>query len=543
MESEFQAGFLGPVSLLSKPECRQLLRRLDSDRNVPPLDWPKGHAPTSEAFRSIATDERVLSRVAARLGPDLLLWGASLVRRWPSQKHAWHVDLESAGRPGKTVTVWIGLEHTSKASALRLVSHSHRLGKTIQELAAERQVSRLELSDEDVLALARECNPACELFEPALENGQALFFDGALWHGSRNTNRWFARTALILQYATPDVRIPEELAFQRWPFRYREEPLPACLLVRGRDTAGVNRILPPQATQEAGALPSLSNSIHTFELPLEGDGSGWRRHPFFRGSTPNLAALGCHASVLAPGRTPHPPHEHAEEELLIALDGQPELVILDDAGREVRHRLQRGSFVYYPAWRTHTIHNPGLEDASYLMYRWRSAPNRGANRLETRTFTLDLEPNASPDPEAKPFATRPVLHGPTLYLRTLHAHLSRLQPGAGYGAHADEHDIAILVLEGCVETLGREVPANSVIFYAAGQEHGLRNRGTLPATYLVFEFHGSPAVSAGRLGTLWSELRATPARHLPGRLARLARRVGRRVPGLGALRGRRQRKS
>ena len=42
---------------------------------------------------------------------------------------------------------------------------------------------------------------------------------------------------------------------------------------------------------------------------------------------------------------------------------------------------------------------------------------------------------------------------------------------------------------GKVETLGRTVEGCALIYYAAGEAHGMRNVGEQPARYLVFEFH------------------------------------------------------
>ena len=41
--------------------------------------------------------------------------------------------------------------------------------------------------------------------------------------------------------------------------------------------------------------------------------------------------MGCHVSVLSPGRCPHPPHSHVEEELLIILDGEANVEIASSA--------------------------------------------------------------------------------------------------------------------------------------------------------------------------------------------------------------------
>ncbi len=63
-----------------------------------------------------------------------------------------------------------------------------------------------------------------------------------------------------------------------------------------------------------------------------------------------------------------------------------------------------------------------------------------------------------------------------------------------------------------METLGEQVGPNGVIFYAAGEPHGMKNVGDGPAVYLVFEFHG-------RHSTRY----APPDRRLSRRLRAVAR--------------------
>jgi quercetin dioxygenase-like cupin family protein len=75
----------------------------------------------------------------------------------------------------------------------------------------------------------------------------------------------------------------------------------------------------------------------------------------------------------------------------------------------------------------------------------------------------------------------------------LHAHVTELQPGGGYDAHADKYDVAIIVFSGTVETLGKTLGPGGSVYYAAGQRHGMRNVGKESAKYLVFEFHGPNA--------------------------------------------------
>ncbi|MGH6804554.1 MAG: cupin domain-containing protein, partial [Methyloceanibacter sp.] len=96
-------------------------------------------------------------------------------------------------------------------------------------------------------------------------------------------------------------------------------------------------------------------------------------------------------------------------------------------------------------------------------------------------------------PRANPRTTRVLFQGPTAYLGKLHAHVTELQPGGGYSAHADKYDVAIILFSGTVETLGKTVGPGGSIYYSAGQLHGMRNVGDNPAKYLVIEFHGERA--------------------------------------------------
>jgi hypothetical protein len=84
------------------------------------------------------------------------------------------------------------------------------------------------------------------------------------------------------------------------------------------------------------------------------------------------------------------------------------------------------------------------------------------------------------------FCPRLVVAGSTTY-----RHTSALAPEADYEPHVDAYDVAIILLEGEIETLGERVLPQSVIFYLAGEPQGMRNPGGARARYVVFEFHGS----------------------------------------------------
>ena len=151
-------------------------------------------------------------------------------------------------------------------------------------------------------------------------------------------------------------------------------------------------------------------AIHAFDLPLSaGRGSEpWRPFPAFRGPTRTCTDMSCHASVLAGGHSPHPPHAHVEEELLIPLHGEVELVIPSgpDDPMPRSERLTPGSFVYYPARQLHTIRNPGSDPVGYLMFKWQAPANGGGNALGTEI--VRLAPSSPPD-EARSASFQAVL--------------------------------------------------------------------------------------------------------------------------------------
>lgn len=235
----------------------------------------------------------------------------------------------------------------------------------------------------------------------------------------------------------------------------------------------------------------ISSQISPIALPLdEQPGGGWRPYQLFGGPTPVVDYMNCHVSVLSAGHCPHPPHVHDEEELLIILDGEAELVISDGASAAgaTIERVRPGSFAYYPAHQHHTIRNGGAAPVTYMMFKWRLAGAKpAADAIGAGVYRYGRKDEKA----VTGWEIEKVMEGPTEFLGKLHCHLSRLAPGAGYDAHIDGYDVAIIVLSGRVETLAREAGPCDVIYYPAGQKHGMRNVGNEPARYLVFEFHSS----------------------------------------------------
>jgi hypothetical protein len=192
--------------------------------------------------------------------------------------------------------------------------------------------------------------------------------------------------------------------------------------------------------------------------------------------------------------TPHDFHQHDDEEIIIPLAGMVDILTRPETGASESQleTIGRGQFVYHAPLRPHTICGAGAGPATYLVLRWqgRPGPQRSA-LLPSSVFTMSAA--SSPDEAERGFAPKLLFESPTPYLEKLHCHWSTMQPAAGYAPHADNYDVVIVVLEGVVETLDQQIGADSVIFYSANRPHGMRNPGTSPARYLVFEFHANAA--------------------------------------------------
>ena len=234
----------------------------------------------------------------------------------------------------------------------------------------------------------------------------------------------------------------------------------------------------------------LTSQIYRLQIPLAADEeTGWKPYPVFHGSTAGLDHLACHVSVLINGHTPHPPHTHQEEELLLLLEGEVDLIFPGDPSADElqKTRLKTHEFVYYPAGFAHTLESVGKLPAQYLMIKWHGREMKTDTPLSYRIHGM-INPVADTTGTGG-FHPQVIFEGPTSYLKKLQCHSSLLSPGAGYAPHADPYDVFIIVLEGELETLGARATPYDVIFYQAGVPHGMRNPGESAAQYLVFEFH------------------------------------------------------
>jgi len=88
---------------------------------------------------------------------------------------------------------------------------------------------------------------------------------------------------------------------------------------------------------------------------------------FFQAPTATLDELECHVTTLNPGETPHPPHKHPDEEVIIVKEGVVEALVNGQT-----KRVGPGSVIFQAANQMHSIRNVGQTAAVYHVIKWNS---------------------------------------------------------------------------------------------------------------------------------------------------------------------------
>jgi quercetin dioxygenase-like cupin family protein len=80
--------------------------------------------------------------------------------------------------------------------------------------------------------------------------------------------------------------------------------------------------------------------------------------------TTNLARLEMHVTTLAPGKSPHAPHRHPHEEIMILQAGT-----LEVSQNDVTRRATVGAVIFEASNELHGLRNPGPDSATYVVIR------------------------------------------------------------------------------------------------------------------------------------------------------------------------------
>lgn len=88
---------------------------------------------------------------------------------------------------------------------------------------------------------------------------------------------------------------------------------------------------------------------------------------YFEGATDQLKLLVAGSVTLNPGATPHPPHQHEEEEIMLVTSGTG---IIGLNGKD--KKVGPGSMMYSAANKPHDIRNTGKTPMTFFYYKWKA---------------------------------------------------------------------------------------------------------------------------------------------------------------------------
>ena len=87
---------------------------------------------------------------------------------------------------------------------------------------------------------------------------------------------------------------------------------------------------------------------------------------YYDGPTEQLSAMTAGSLRLKPGMSPHPPHQHPEEEIMVVTEGTGEISV---EGKTTP--VSSGSMMYCAAGKLHGILNTGKTPLLFYYFKWK----------------------------------------------------------------------------------------------------------------------------------------------------------------------------
>lgn len=123
----------------------------------------------------------------------------------------------------------------------------------------------------------------------------------------------------------------------------------------------------PNVVDVTSAAPKLADGVIAAPASLDSSAAidGCRVFTHYNGPTDQLSGLCAGIAILDPGASPHPPHEHPEEEFMIVAAGTGEI---ECAGTTTK--VGPGAMMYCAGGTLHGIKNTGTTPLTFYWSKW-----------------------------------------------------------------------------------------------------------------------------------------------------------------------------
>ncbi|HET9746792.1 MAG TPA: cupin domain-containing protein [Chitinophagaceae bacterium] len=213
------------------------------------------------------------------------------------------------------------------------------------------------------------------------------------------------------------------------------------------------------------------------------------RRQVLEGKTFALSYFEIHTSTLEPGKAPHPPHVHDDqEELMIVKEGTVKITI---AGQS--RLLGPGSIAFAMPGDEHGIENAGNTGATYFILKYKSKLPMDKLRAKKGGGSFILDWNELKTSNTGKGYRRNFFNRATSQLNQFEMHTTALNADSvSHSPHTHVQEEIILVLRGNVEMFidGKYVKATAgdLYFVSSNVAHNLKNIGRDQCEYFAFQW-------------------------------------------------------
>jgi len=227
-------GYLGPYRAVSEPEMAAIRKHIEDDLLTNDGPNPRSRLQSrhmdSPIIARLASHPQIIDRMADLYGPDLVMWATNFFNKEPGGAEIpWHQDLSYWPlEPLINISAWVAIDRVTTAnSCVRIIPGSHKaVYPTVKspDGMAFSQMTDMAHVDE-VKAIDME-----------LEPGEFFLFNEKLLHQSNKNTSNLRRMGMSIRVTLPIVKIGQD-----GPPLHEDH---CAMLVRGRDTMGLNRLMP-----------------------------------------------------------------------------------------------------------------------------------------------------------------------------------------------------------------------------------------------------------------------------------------------------------
>ena len=212
------------------------------------------------------------------------------------------------------------------------------------------------------------------------------------------------------------------------------------------------------------------------------------RKQVLEGNTTSLSHFEIHSSTIEPGKAPHPPHKHTdEEELIIVKEGTVKINI----GTSTKI-LGPGSIAFAMPGDKHGIENAGNSAATYYILKYKGRlPDHERGKQAGGSFMLDW--NDLKTTNTGKGYRRDFFNRATSQLAQFEMHTTALNADSeSHAPHTHVQEEIILILRGNVTMHidGKLFPASpgDLVFLPSLIPHALLNTGKEQCEYFAFQW-------------------------------------------------------